>query len=97
MSRYIELFTSAYPRHQGDVRLQYPDMGQEFVLPETYAYVEWVDPPACDELLQRAEEVAPELVGGTWYMRWTVRDLTQEEIDSIARDNENRRKLQGQP
>lgn len=95
MSRYIELSTSAYPRHQGDVRLQYPDMGQEFVLPDTYAYVEWVDPPLYDEVLQRTQETAPELVDGTWYMRWIVRDLTQEEIDSIARNNENRRNMQG--
>jgi len=85
MSRYIKLASGAYPRHQGDIRLQYPDMGAEFVLPKTYAYVEWVDPPAYDEATQRAEETRPELVDGKWYMRWTVRDLTQEELDEINR------------
>lgn len=80
MSRYIKLATGEYPRHQGDVRLEYPEMGDEFVLPETYAYVEWVDAPAHDEVNQRVQETAPELVNGTWFMRWTVRDATEKEI-----------------
>jgi len=26
----------------------------------------------------------PELINGTWFVGWTVRDLTQEEIDDLA-------------
>jgi len=81
MTRYIKLSTNEYPRHQGDIRLEYPDMGNPFVLPETYAYVEWVDPPSYDEIYQRIEEGSPELVDEKWHMRWIVREATQQEID----------------
>ena len=83
MSRYIKLSTNEYPRHQGDIRLEYPDMGNQFVLPETYAYVEWVDAPSYNEATQIAQETSPEFINDKWYMRWIVQDLTQEEIDFI--------------
>ena len=80
MSIYIKLATNEYPRHQGDIRLEYPDMGEEFVLPDTYAPVQWVAPPAHDEVNQRVQETAPELVDGQWFMRWTVRNATEQEL-----------------
>jgi hypothetical protein len=95
MSRYIKLASNEYPRHPGDIRLEYPEMGKDFVLPETYAYVEWVDAPSYDDSLQCAEEVAPELVDGKWYMRWTIRDLTQEELDYISQHNTQSNMQQG--
>ena len=81
MTIFIKLATGEYPRHQGDVRLEYPDMGDEFVLPETYAQVRYVDPPAYDYILQRAEEAPPVLIDGEWVMQWRIRQATQFEID----------------
>ena len=87
MTIYIKLATGEYPRHQGDVRLEYPNMGDEFELPETYAQVQRTDPPECDFVTQRAEETPPVLVNGVWVMQWRVRDATQQELDYAASQN----------
>ena len=84
MSIYIKLSTNEYPRHQGDVRLEYPDMGEPFVLPETYASVQSTEPPEYDYETHRAEETPPVLINGVWTMQWRVREATQEEIESNA-------------
>lgn len=81
MTIYIKLATGEYPRHQGDVRLEYPDMGDEFVLPETYAQVQSTEPPEYDFATQRAEEALPLLIDGVWVMQWYIRDATPEEIE----------------
>lgn len=81
MSIYIKLSTNEYPRHQGDVRLEYPDMGETFVLPETYASVQSTEPPEYDFDTQRVEETPPILIDGVWTMQWRVREATQQEID----------------
>ena len=80
MTIYIKLATGEYPRHQGDVRLEYPDMGEPFVLPETYAQVQSTEPPEYDFATQRVEETPPVLVNGVWVMQWRIRDATPEEI-----------------
>jgi hypothetical protein len=89
MTIYIKLATGEYPRHQGDVRLECPDMGDEFVLPETYAQVQSTEPPEYDFVTQRAEETPPVLVNGVWVMQWRVRDATQQELDYAASQNVN--------
>jgi hypothetical protein len=77
---YIKLATGEYPRHQGDVRLEYPDMGAPFVLPETYAHVQNTEMPEHDYDTQRAEEAPPVMIDGVWVMQWRVREATPEEI-----------------
>lgn len=83
MNAYIKLATLEYPRHEGDIRLDYPDMGENFCCPETYAPVAWVDCPQFDLITQRAFESAPVCVDGVWQMVWEVRDATVEEIDAV--------------
>lgn len=85
MTTYIKLATGEYPRHQGDVRLEYPDIGEPFVLPETYAHVQGTEMPEHDYDTQRAEETPPVLVDGVWIMQWRVRDATPEEIESAIK------------
>ena len=90
MSAYIKLSTLEYPRHEGDIRIEYPDIredqtGSTFPCPDTYALVTWVDNPTVrhDE---RYYEGLPELVDGTWRMTWLVRPATQEEQDALIND-----------
>jgi hypothetical protein len=41
-------------------------------------------PPTYDPAISILEEAAPELVDDIWYQRWSVRPLTQEELDAIV-------------
>ena len=84
MSAYIKLSTLEYPRYQGDIRLEYPAMGAEFVCPETYALVEEVVAPEFDYATQTAYQLPPVNANGIWSMAWAVRDLTAEEVQGIS-------------
>jgi hypothetical protein len=87
MTIYIKLTTGEYPRHQGDVRLEYPEMGDDFVLPDTYAQVQSTEPPEHDLITQRAEETFPVLVNNVWVMQWHLRNATQEEMSQRLTQN----------
>jgi hypothetical protein len=87
MSAYIKLSTLEYPRHEGDIRLEHPEIlesqtGDTFPCPDTYQLVQWVDMPTITEY-QQAYEIAPIQQNGVWIMRWEVRDLTLQEIEFI--------------
>ena len=89
MTTYIKLSTLEYPRHEGDIRLEYPEItedqtGDTFPCPDTYALVEWVDPPTIDETTQAVEQQPPAQHSGVWKMVWAVRDLTAEELQARA-------------
>lgn len=84
MSTYIKLLTLEYPRHEGDIRLEYPNIpeeltGDEFPCPDTYAKVLWVEPPSINTAAQVAYTIAPTCVDGFWKTTWMVRDMTEEE------------------
>jgi len=86
MSKYINLATLKYPCHEGDIRLEYPEIletqtGNDFICPPSYAQVEWVDPPEIDVNKQKADEGAPVQDGDVWKMSWMVRALTDDEKD----------------
>lgn len=84
MSAYIKLATLEYPRHEGDIRLEHPEIGEEFICPDTYASVEWVDPPEHDEARQAPYEVAPVKDAGGWKMAWALREFSTQEIEARA-------------
>ena len=89
MSAYIKLSTLEYPRYEGDIRLEHPEIlesqtGDTFPCPDTYAPVQWVDAPEYNAETQTAYELAPINNGGVWSMVWAVRDFTQAELDFIA-------------
>lgn len=81
MSAYIKLSTLEYPRYQGDIRLEHPTIGQEFICPETYAPVEVAAAPEFDYATQTAYELSPVNTNGVWSMAWAVRDLTAQELE----------------
>jgi len=84
--RYIKLSTLEYPRHEGDIRREHPEIKEEqtwpnFPCPSTYAYVEWVDPPQYDANTQVIYETSPVYSSNNWMMQWTVRDMTSQEMN----------------
>jgi hypothetical protein len=91
MSAYIKLSTLEYPRHQGDIRLEHPNIGEEFVCPETYAHVEYVEMPDHNHETQTAYQLLPVQTDKVWSMVWAVRDLTAEELADKIRWQEEMR------
>ena len=90
MTAYIKLSTLEYPRHEGDIRLEHPEIREDqtwpnFPCPDTYALVEWIDPPTIDGTTQIVELQQPIQENGVWKMIWAVRDMTAEELDARAR------------
>ena len=84
MTAYIKLSTNEYPRHEGDIRLEHPEIlesqtGDNFPCPETYAKVQWVDCPVINMDAQMYYELPPVQINGVWTMVWGVRDLTDAE------------------
>ena len=85
---YIRQTDLAYPRYEGDIRRDFPDIpegltGDDFPCPETYAPVTWVDPPPILSPLQYVEQSPPQMVNGKWRMVWVANTRTQEEQDAI--------------
>lgn len=84
MSAYIKLSTLEYPRHEGDIRLEHPEIGDEFVCPPEYAEVFATPQPVFVEKEQCVYELPPENIDGVWTMVWAVHTYTQEEKDFMA-------------
>lgn len=89
MSAYIKLSTLEYPRHEGDIRLEYPEIsedqtGDTFRCPRTYARVYATKPPEYNFETQTLVEKAPENIRDVWIQVWEVRALTAEELQARA-------------
>lgn len=87
MSNYIKLSTLEFPRHEGDIRLEHPEIaedqtGSTFPCPNTYAPVAHVEPPEFNAETQLVQMLTPvQDESGNWKMAWAIRDLTAEEIE----------------
>ena len=93
MPAYIRLADRAYPRFEGDIRNEHPEItedqtGDTFPVVDDYALVQWVDPPAVNPPLEYAYEGPPEEVDGQWRMVWLVGTRTQEEWDAMQAELE---------
>ena len=88
MTAYIKLATREFPLYQGDIRLEHPEIGADFICPDTYAPVEYTEPPEFDHINMRRGYDAPIKVGDKWFASWFVRAATPEEIESAARFRE---------
>jgi hypothetical protein len=93
MSAYIRLTDKAYPRHEGDIRNEHPEItedqtGDTFPCPDDYALVQWVYPPSTNPPLEYAYEGPPEQVDGQWRMTWIIGTRTQEEWDAMLAEVE---------
>jgi len=83
MSAYIKLATLEYPRHEGDIRLEYPDIdkaltGTSFPCPATYAKVEQPPIPTQCSDTQYIVESAPFKTNEVWQTTWLVVDKPVE-------------------
>jgi hypothetical protein len=74
---YIKLATMEYPRYQGDIRLEHPDIGDVFVCPDTYAHVQDTPEPAVTETQMTVEQF-PAQNNGAWERQWAVVDKPVE-------------------
>jgi hypothetical protein len=94
MTSYIKLSTGEYPRYEGDIRLEHPEITEEqtypnFPCPSTYASVEMDPTPVYDPTTHFTEPLYPEQINGVWRVRWSpLRPLTPTELA------ENQRKLE---
>jgi hypothetical protein len=89
MTAYIKVSTLEYPRHEGDIRLEYPEIaenqtGDTFPCPDTYMLVRSVQVPECNYEFQTVEELPPTQTDGAWTQQFLLRDLTAEELQARA-------------
>jgi hypothetical protein len=82
---YLKLATMEYPRYEGDIRLEYPEItedqtGDTFPVPDTYIKVQDTTPPQFDKNTQFLAVTTPVQVDGVWQQVWVVNELPPEEI-----------------
>jgi hypothetical protein len=63
---YIKLETNEYPLFQGDIRLQHPEMGEQFICPNTYTEVYETEPPTDLPEGKALAETYPVQIDGKW-------------------------------
>lgn len=83
-----------YPRHEGDIRLEHPEIGEEFVCPDTYAPLEYeLIPPAVDGAVCLWGQ--PTLVNGRWVVPAYYADKTEQQLRSekLDENSEENRKI----
>lgn len=85
---YLKLSTGEYALHEGDIRLEHPEIpeelsGDNFPVPSDYVLVNITDKPEVGHNQYLAED-PPVEVDGQWYNVWVVKDYTQEQLDAIA-------------
>lgn len=78
---FIKISTQEFPRFEGDVRLDHPEIGADFVCPDTYSEVLLDPEPAFDYATQKLEYSTPRCEGGIWRVGFEVVNLTAEEIE----------------
>ena len=88
MSYCIKLSTLEYPRHQGDIRLEHSEIGDEFVCPNTYAEVLDTEMPDYNIETQTFYEDPPSLIDGKWYKNYVIKNYTQQELDAFKKAND---------
>ena len=69
-----------YPRHYGDIQIEFPSWKLGDTLPTGWTKVEESERPTAGTN-QVTVEGKPEEVNGVMTQSWTVRDLTQVELD----------------
>jgi hypothetical protein len=86
---YIKKSTGQFPLHEGDIRLEYPDISEDltdatFPCPDTYIEVLYVDLPEFDKTKQVIDSVNPVETNGIWKIQWNIRDMTAEELANVV-------------
>lgn len=79
---FINTVTNKFPIHEGDIRLLYPSMGSEFVLPLEYAIVEIDETEIVNKTVNEKIVTLPvELNNGKYIQKLTVVPLNKLEIE----------------
>lgn len=91
MTAYIKLETLEYPRYEGDIRLEHPEItedqtGDTFPCPDTYARVSERAPPEFDSATQTIYQIQPIFEDGVWHTVWEVHTFTPEELAEIEKN-----------
>lgn len=87
---FIKLATLEYPRHEGDIRAEHPEIlesqtGDTFPCPDTYAPVYWVERPEHDPFLEQSKETTPVQIDGKWYVNWAVTTIPDNVLGASIR------------
>jgi len=79
---YINTQTFEYPLYEGDVRLEYTNIGDVFELPSDCIFkrVDIMPLPEIDDSTQILVFNTPVCTDGVWTQEVTIRDLTTEEL-----------------
>lgn len=96
MIAYIKLATGEYPRHEGDIRAEHPEILESqtypnFPCPPTYAPVVWAEPPAFDRIRERPRLGAPVQRDGEWHTVWVIEPIPVEVLAPRVREERNKR------
>ena len=86
---FLKLSTMEYPRYEGDIRIEHPEItedqtGDTFPMVDDYAVVEQIPTPTYDPKTQYIAQGTPVQVDGTWQSVWVVSDYTTEQLAAIA-------------
>ena len=82
MSSYVFKSTGEYPIHIGDIVVRYPDATEDNIPDDLALVVETTKPDKGEG--QGVYESAPIEINGVWTQQWIVRDLTDEEKNNLA-------------
>lgn len=82
MSGYLKIATGEYYFYEGDIRLEHPNMGKEFVCPPEYVKVKEVSLPSYDSMTQNVVG-SVEFINGEWIQIWQVVALSPEKIAAL--------------
>jgi hypothetical protein len=99
---YLKLSTMEYPRFEGDIRLEYPEIaedqtGDSFPCPDTYVKVQFASPPKFDvEQHQYLKELPPQQIDGVWTQIFQINVYTEEELLQIAEYEKEAKKMQNE-
>lgn len=77
---FININTLEFPRHEGDIRLEHPDMGETFVCPPDFAVVTLNAVPSFDASTQIVELGTPYKRNDQWFVDYVVINLSAEAI-----------------
>jgi hypothetical protein len=93
MSIYIKLSTLEFPRYEGDIRIDHPEItedqtGDTFPCPDTYAKVRIGTYPTIDNDTQYVEYDTPAFINGEWVSEYKVINMSQEFIDEVKKQKE---------
>lgn len=95
MHFYIKLSTGEYPRYEGDIRAEHPEILESqtypnFPCPPTYAFVEVQPPSDFNPATHRARLAAPVQADGKWTASHIVEPIPADVLGPRVREERTR-------